>query len=150
MSLSDDPCHVIAALNIDFSFGFQPMPISQFLNTVFFDDNPVFFDERGQWHGQMGLFNLMDSSLCTSLGSTPVQIWNFRGNALTNFKSKQMHLILNSATSVLVFVNDSCKQNSKYWKRTIQILNMVKSSIGKYKCQNNETFFILIIQALVI
>ena len=141
---------MIAAINIDFSFGFQPMPISNFLNTIFFDDNLAFFKEKDHGHGQMGLYNLMDSSICTSLGSRPVQIWNFRGNALTNLNSKQMHLILNSATSILVFINESCKQNDKYWIHAKQILDILKSSIGKYECRFNNYFSILTFQALVI
>ena len=130
ISKLDDRHHVIAAINIDFSFGFKPFSIARTLNSIFFDDKPVFFEERNHGHGQMSLFNLMDSSVCTCFGQRPVEIWNFRGNALMNMNSKQIQMIRSSATSLIVFINENCKQNNKYWDHTIGILDLMANLIG--------------------
>lgn len=130
VSRIDDHHHVIAAINIDFSFGFEPFSNASLLNKIFFDDKPVFFPEQNRGYGQMGLFNLMDSSVCHCLGQRQVQIWNFRGNALIHMDSKQMQLILQSATSIIVYVNENCDQNKAYMIQTINILKRIKSAIG--------------------
>ena len=134
----DDSQHVIAAINLDLSFGFQPMPVAKFLNSFFFDDKTVFFQERNNGYGQMGLFNLIDSAVSNSFGQKPVLIWNFRGNALLNSNSKQMELIMSSASSILVFLNENCVQNNEYLNHVMHILDKIKSAIGKVLNKNGK------------
>ena len=148
ISRINDHHHVIAAINIDFSFGFQPFSNANLLNNIFFDHNPVFFPEQNRRYGQMCLFNLTDSSICYCLGQKPVQIWNFRGNALIHMNSKHMQLVLQSSTSIIVYVNENCDRSKAYMTQTIGILEKIKSALGnleKLKIYFNiyENFYVI-------
>ena len=86
--------------------------------------------EKNQGSWQMGLFSLVDSSVSACFGQTPVHIWNFRENSLLNMNSRQMQLMTKYSTSVIVFVNEDCQQDNPCLSQTIEILNVIKSTIG--------------------
>ena len=99
--------HVVAAIWFDFSFGIEnSISVANVLNSLFFDDKETFAPERGLFHGQVALFDLLETAMCTKLqGNGLVEIWNLRGNAMLDAYSKYLDLIFDSASSILIFSN---------------------------------------------
>ena len=99
--------HVVAAIWFDFSFGIKnSFSVANVLNSLFFDGKETFAPERGQTHGQVALFDLLETAICDKLQEKgPVEIWNLRGNAMLDAYSKYLDLIFDSASSILIFSN---------------------------------------------
>jgi len=95
--------HHVVAVWFDFSFGIEnSFSVANVLNSLFFDGKETFAPERGQSHGQVALFDLLETAICTKFKENgPVEIWNLRGNAMLDAYSKYLDLIFDSASSIL-------------------------------------------------
>ena len=101
--------HVVAAIHLDFSFGFEnTFSVSTLMNSLFFDGKETFAPEKNPSHGQLALYDLLETAICTKLvNKNPIEIWNLRVNAFLDTNSKYLDLIFDSASSVLIFANKS-------------------------------------------
>ena len=82
--------------------------MSTVLNSLFFGGKETFVKEKNQSHGQLALYNLLETAICNgSENKNPIEIWYLRGNALLDANSKYLDLIFDSASSILIFANES-------------------------------------------
>ena len=81
--------------------------VADVLNSLFFNGEKAFIPEKGQEFGQLALYDLLETAICSNLQDNgPLQIWNLRGNAMLNVFSKYLDLIFDSASSILIFLNE--------------------------------------------
>ena len=132
---------MVAAIWFDFSFGIESnFSVSNVLNSVFFDGKEAFAPEKHQSHGQIALYDLLETAICTKMeGNGPVEIWNLRGNAMLDAYSKYLDVIFDSASSILIFSNKQFIP-IKYihtFKRKLDIFNALTS--GNFR--NNDIIY---------
>ena len=137
--------HVVAAIWFDFSFGIEnSFSVSNVLNSLFFDGKETFAPERGQSHGQVALFDLLETAICNKLQENgPVEIWNLRGNAMLDAYSKYLDLIFDSASSILIFSNKQFIP-VKYintFKRKLDIFKALTSGIFQNDSNLESNYF---------
>ena len=137
--------HVIAAIWFDFSFGTEnSFSVANVLNALFFDGRETFSPEKGPSHGQVALFDLLETAISTNWrGNGPVEIWNLRGNGMLNAYSKYLDLIFDSASSILIFSNKQFIP-IKYintFKRKLDIFKALTSGIFQNDSNLESNYF---------